>query len=69
MRLCVIVADDVRDSADDDSCLAGPGTGKNQQRTVEVKNRLALFGIECVEEMHEPAIFGPVAETGDTVSA
>ena len=46
VRLRVTVADEVRDPARDDARLARAGAGKNQQRTVDVQNGFALFGIE-----------------------
>ena len=52
VRLGVAVADEVGDAAGDDARLAGPGAGEDQQRSVGVKNRFALFGVEGVEELH-----------------
>ena len=46
VRLRVAVADEVRDAAGDDARLAGTRARENQQRSVDVKNRFALFGIE-----------------------
>ena len=52
MRLGVAVADEVGDAAGDDARLARPGAGEDQQRSVGVQDRLALFGVEGVEELH-----------------
>ena len=52
MRLGVAVADQVGDAAGDDACLAGSGAGQDEQRSVDVQDRFALFGIERFEELH-----------------
>ena len=41
----IAVADEVRDTAGDDARLAGSGPGEDQQRSFDVKDRFALFGI------------------------
>ena len=50
--LRVAVADEVGDAAGDDAGLARPGAGEDQQRSVDVKDRFALFGVEGVEKLH-----------------
>ena len=52
VRLGVAVADQIGDAAGDDARLARSGAGEDQQRALGVKNRVALFGIEGVEELH-----------------
>ena len=44
--LCESVADEVRNAMRDDTRLARPRAGQNQQRTLGLENSLALFGIE-----------------------
>ena len=51
--LRVAVADEVRDAAGDDAGLARPGAGEDQQRPVDVEDRVALFGVQGVEELHQ----------------
>jgi hypothetical protein len=52
MRLRMAVADEVGDAARDDACLAGPGACQDQQRPLDVEDRLALLRIEGLEEVH-----------------
>ncbi len=42
-------ADEVGDAMRDDAGLAGTRAGKNQQRTIGVKNRFLLFRIKSGE--------------------
>ena len=46
--LRVAIADEIGDAARDDARLAGSGAGEDQQRSVRVKNRFPLFGVEGV---------------------
>ena len=46
--LRVAVADEVGDAAGDDARLARPRAGEDEQRAVQVQDRLALFGVEGV---------------------
>ena len=48
----VTVADEVRDPARDDACLARSRAGENQQRTFRVQDRFHLFRIQGIEEVH-----------------
>jgi hypothetical protein len=52
VRLCVAVADEVRNPAGDDASFSRPGAGKDEKRSVDVQDRFALFGVERVEEIH-----------------
>jgi len=52
MRAGVPIADEVGDAACDDARLAGAGAGEDEQRSVDVKDRFALFGVEGIEELH-----------------
>ena len=46
------VADQERGAAGDDAGLAGACTRKDQQRPLDVEDRLALFGVERFQELH-----------------
>ena len=51
MRGGVPVADEVGDAACDDARLARAGAGEDEQRSVDVKDRFALFGVERIQEL------------------
>ena len=44
----VAVADEIRDAARDDARLAGSGAREDQQRSLDVQNRFALFRVEGI---------------------
>ena len=46
--LRVSLGKQVRDTLRDDARLAGAGAGKDEQRSVDVQNGVALFGIETL---------------------
>ena len=46
------VADEVRDAIGDDARLARARASKDQQRTVDLQDGFALFGVEVGEEVH-----------------
>ena len=48
MRLRVPVADEIRDAAGDDAGFSGACSGKDQQRSFDVQDGFALFGVEAV---------------------
>ncbi len=51
-RLGAAVGDEVRRTARDDARLAGACAGEDQQRTADVQDGFALFGVEGFEELH-----------------
>ena len=52
IRLCVTVANQIRRAVGDDTGLARPGAGEDEQRTRAVKDGSALFRVEVFEELH-----------------
>ena len=46
------LGDQIRDALRDDARLARTGAGKDQQRAVDVQDRVALFGIQGCEWIH-----------------
>jgi len=48
----VAAADEVRDAVRDDARLARPGAGQDEQGTLHPQHRLALLGVELIQEFH-----------------
>src|ERR1043166_8335284 len=64
--LRMAVSDEIGDATWDDARFAGAGSGQDEERTVDVKNCVALFGIQAFEEV-QASILQSLTSPGSSV--